>query len=62
MTGTSSSFEEAARRVEAEVRRLVATFNDEVVPSIRQDGGKALRLAAEKLAKLADALERSRQP
>ncbi|MGH9483321.1 MAG: hypothetical protein ACRD1L_14630 [Terriglobales bacterium] len=55
-----SSFEDAARRVEAEVRRLIATFNDDVVPSLRQDGGKALRLAAEKLAKLADTLDRSR--
>jgi len=58
----SSSFEEAARRAEAEVRRWIATFNDEVVPSLRQDGGKALRAAAEKLARLADSLDRAAPP
>lgn len=61
-SSATSSFEEAARRVEAEARRFVATFNDDVVPTLRRDGGKALRAAAEKLARLADALDRSRQP
>ena len=56
----SSSFEEAARRVEAEVKRWIANFNDQVVPALRQDGGKALRVAAEKLQRLADTLDRSR--
>lgn len=55
-----SSFEEAARRVEAELKRMIANFNDEVVPSLRRDGGKALRAAAAKLAQLADALDRAR--
>lgn len=59
-SSASSSFEEAARRVEAEVKRFIANFNDEVVPALRQDGGKALRAAAEKLHKMADALDRSR--
>jgi prophage antirepressor-like protein len=60
----SSSFEEAARRVEAELRRWLASFNDEVLPSLRRDGSAALRAAAGKLAQLADALVRSqpRQP
>jgi hypothetical protein len=60
----SSSFEEAARRVEAELRRWLASFNDEVLPSLRRDGSAALRAAAGKLAQLADALDRSqpRQP
>lgn len=57
---SSSSFEEAARRVEAEVKRWIASFNDQVVPALRQDGGKALRVAAEKLHRLADTLDRSR--
>ncbi|HXR96954.1 MAG TPA: hypothetical protein VN709_03840 [Terriglobales bacterium] len=56
---SSSSFEEAARKVEAEVKRLINVVNDEVVPSLRQDGGKALRAAAQKLAQLADSLDRS---
>ena len=60
-TSTSSSFEDAARRVEAELRRWMANFNDEVVPVLRRDGGKALRAAAEKLAQLADRLDRERE-
>jgi len=56
----SNDFEEAARRVEAEVRRWIANFNDEVVPSLRKDGGKALRAAAQKMAQWADALDKSK--
>lgn len=55
-----AKFEEAARRAEAEVKRLIAVMNDEIVPAIRQDSGKALRLVAEQLHKLADALDRSK--
>lgn len=55
-----ATFEEAARRAEAEVKRLIAVMNDEIVPAIRQDSGKALRLVAEQLHKLADALDRSK--
>lgn len=58
----TSSFEDAARRVEAELKRWIASINNEVVPTLRQDGGKALRAAAEKLAKLADTLDRSQPP
>lgn len=57
---SSPSFEDTARRVETEVKRWIQVMNDQIVPSLRQDGGKALRVAAEKLAKLADALERER--
>lgn len=57
---SSSRFEEAAKRIEAEVKRLLANVNDEVVPVLRRDGGKALRAAAEKLAQLAESLDRSR--
>lgn len=56
----SASFEDAARRVETEVKRWIQVMNDQIVPSLRQDGGKALRVAAEKLAKLADSLEQER--
>jgi hypothetical protein len=59
-TDASSSFEEAARRVEAEVRRWIANFNDEVVPAVRRDGGQALRRAAQKLQEMADKLDRDR--
>lgn len=55
-----ASFEEAARRADAEIRRLIAVMNDQIVPAIRQDSGKALRAVAEQLHKLADSLERSK--
>ncbi|HET9784334.1 MAG TPA: hypothetical protein VFP94_05160 [Terriglobales bacterium] len=57
---SASRFEEAARRIEAEVKRLVNNLNDEVVPALRRDGGKALRVVADKMAQLADNLDRSR--
>lgn len=55
----SSGFEETTRRIEADVRRLIATLNDEVVPKLRQDGGRALHRVADKLHQLADSLDRS---
>lgn len=61
-SSTASSFEDAARRVENELKRLVATINNEIVPSLRQDSGKALRTVAEKLGKLADSLDHSAPP
>ncbi|MGH9465829.1 MAG: hypothetical protein ACRD1Y_00600 [Terriglobales bacterium] len=59
-SSSSSRFEETARRIEAEVKRLIANLNDEVVPSLRQDGGRALHRFADKLHQMADALDRSR--
>lgn len=59
---SSFSFEETARRVEADLQRWIASFNDEVVPALRRDGGKALRLASEKLSRLADTLDRAQKP
>jgi hypothetical protein len=52
------TLEDAARRVELELKRLIGVLNDEVVPAIRKDGGRALRRVASELAKLADSLER----
>jgi len=48
----------AAPRVEEDVRRVIAYLNDEVVPKVRQNSSEALRIAAEQLRKLADHLER----
>ncbi|HVB39721.1 MAG TPA: hypothetical protein VNE83_02390 [Terriglobales bacterium] len=59
---SSFSFEETARRVEADLRRWISSFNDEVVPALRRDGGKALRRAAEKLAQFADTLDEVQKP
>jgi SMC interacting uncharacterized protein involved in chromosome segregation len=50
---------QAAPRVEEEVRKVIAYLNDEVVPEVRQNSSKALRAAAEQLAKLAELLDRN---
>jgi len=50
---------QAAPRIEEEVQKVVAYLNDEVVPEIRQNSSKALKIAAEKLAKLAQILDGS---
>jgi hypothetical protein len=36
-------------RVEEEVKRVITFLNDEVVPEVRQNSSKALRVAAEHL-------------
>lgn len=58
-------FEDIARRVgaaggkaEAEIRRIIAYLNDEVVPGVRKHSFQALRTAGEQLTKLADDLEK----
>ncbi len=48
---------EAAERVEKEAQELIAYLNAEVVPAIRTNSTKAMRVASEKLTKLADYLE-----
>lgn len=50
---------QAAPRIEEEVQRIIAYLNDEVVPEVRQNSSKALKIAAEKLAKLAEMLDRN---
>jgi glutamyl-tRNA reductase len=53
----NKSVAEVAATVEKETAELIAHLNDEVVPAVRQHSTKALRIAAEKLAKLADYME-----
>jgi glutamyl-tRNA reductase len=48
---------QAAERVEKETEEFIAYLNDEVIPAIRQHSSKALRIAAEKVSRLADYLE-----
>jgi hypothetical protein len=50
---------QAAGRMEKETEEFIAYLNDEVVPAIRQHSTKALRIAAEKMSRLADYLEES---
>jgi hypothetical protein len=48
--------------VQDEVKRLIKVMNDEVVPAVRKDSGKALHRVAEQLHKLADTLDQSAVP
>jgi hypothetical protein len=56
------SVAEAAERLEKESAELIAYLNNEVVPAVRQHSSKALRVAAEKLARLADYMEETQHP
>ncbi len=53
---------DSAAKAEAEVRRVIAQLNDEVVPEVRRDGSRALRTAAAELLKLAERIERRTAP
>jgi hypothetical protein len=52
----NQSINEVATNLEKETAELVDYLN-EVVPAVRQHSTKALRIAAEKLARLADFME-----
>jgi hypothetical protein len=53
-------FGEAARKVEQESERVITYLNNEVVPAIRNNSSKALRVAAEQLRKLAEYMDQNR--
>ncbi len=53
-------FGEAAEKLERESEKVIAYLNDEVVPSIRNHSSKALRVAAEKLSRLAEYMDKNR--
>ena len=50
----------AAERLEKETADFVHYLNNEVVPAVRSHSTKALRVAAEKLAKLADYIDQAK--
>jgi hypothetical protein len=58
----NKSVSEAASKMEKEAAELITYLNDEVVPAVRQHSTKALRIAAEKLAHLADYIEKNQPP
>jgi hypothetical protein len=58
----SRSFEETSERLEKETAEFIKYLNDEVVPAVRQHSTKALRIAAEKLARFADYMEQHQRP
>ena len=72
MAEASSRFENIGRkmdehfgacsdRIEDDVKRVITYLNDKVVPEVRDHSSKALRIAADQLARLADHLEHTRR-
>ena len=52
---------EAIPQFEKDAQELIAYLNDEVVPAIRTNSAKALRIASQKLTDLAEFIEQHRQ-
>jgi F0F1-type ATP synthase membrane subunit b/b' len=61
MSDFNRKVEEAAERLEKETAELIKYLNDEVVPAARQHSTKALRIASEKLSRLADYMDEHKQ-
>ncbi|MGA7381479.1 MAG: hypothetical protein WBX03_11560 [Terriglobales bacterium] len=53
----NQSIHEVTANFEKETAELVDYLNQEMVPAVRQHSTKALRIAAEKLGRLADYME-----
>jgi hypothetical protein len=51
---------ETAERLEKDGAELIAYLNKEVVPAVRDQSSKALRIAAEKLHQLADFMDETK--
>lgn len=52
---------DVTERLERETAELITYLNNEVVPAIRTHSTKALRVAAEKLGKMADYLDEQKR-
>jgi hypothetical protein len=52
---------DVAERMERETAELITYLNNEVVPAIRAHSTKALRVAADKLARMADYLDEQKR-
>jgi hypothetical protein len=48
---------ETAERLETEAAELIKYLNDQVIPAVRQHSTKALRVAAQKLERLANYMD-----
>jgi len=58
-TRFGKSVAEATETIEKESADLLNYLNDEVVPAVRQHSTKALRIAAEKLTRLANYMDQN---
>jgi hypothetical protein len=57
----SKTVSETAERLEKDSAELIDYLNREVVPAVRDQSTKALRVAAEKLHKLADYMDEAQK-
>ncbi|PYY11601.1 MAG: hypothetical protein DMG61_18515 [Acidobacteria bacterium] len=58
---TKRKLNEAASKIEQEIRNAVQHLNDNVIPKVRTEGTQALRNVAQELQKLADRLDDSKK-
>lgn len=58
---TKRKFDEAASKIEQEIKGVIEHLNDHVVPKMRTEGTQALRSVAQQLQKLADRLDDSKK-
>jgi len=56
MENKPGTFEQAAREIEAEVKKVLEFIEERVVPRARRDGEKVLRRLSEELNRWADQL------
>ena len=56
-THVSQTINDCAERLEKEIPEFIKYLNDEVVPAVRNQSTKALRVASQKLAEFADYME-----
>jgi hypothetical protein len=59
MSDFNRKVEQAADRLEKETAEFIKYLNDEVVPAVRGHSSTALRVAADKMARLADYMEQT---
>jgi len=59
MNDFNRKVEEAAQRLEKETEEFLAYLNRELAPAVREGSTKAVRLAADKLAQLAEYMEKA---
>jgi bisphosphoglycerate-dependent phosphoglycerate mutase len=57
-TMVSKADHPVGEHLEEDLKRIIAYLNDRVVPEVRQNSSKALRIAAEQLNRLATHLDR----
>lgn len=58
---TKRKLDEAASKIEQEIRSVIQHLNDHVVPKVRTEGTQALRNVAQELQKLADRMDDSKK-